>query len=150
MSEIGSSPIRCVIRPSVLLTAFLFVGHLVALLGLLLLALAVPWKLGLGLLLAASACHSIYRVWHPLVDELIASADGRLSLEWKGQEPQVVGVSEQTLVLPWLIVLRFIRDGERLTDSLVLPIDGLMQRDSHRLLRRWLRWRIAAKLRAGC
>lgn len=145
MSEIGSSPIRCTIRPSVLLTAFLFSGHLVAFLGLLPLALAVLWKLALGLLLVASASYCMYRAWHPLVDELIADADGRLSLEWKGQESQVVEISELTLVLPWLIVLRFRLDGERLTKSLVLPVDGLMQRDNHRLLRRWLRWRSAVK-----
>lgn len=149
MSEIGSSPIRCAIRPSVLLTAFLFSGHLVALLGLLPLAVPVPWKLGLGLLLAASACQSMYRVWHPLVNELVAGSDGRLSLEWKGYEPQVVEVSEQTLVLPWLIVLRFRLGGQHQAKSLVLPADGLMPRVTHRLLRRWLLWRIAAKDTAG-
>jgi hypothetical protein len=149
MSEIGSSPIRCAIRPSVLLTAFLFFGHLIAFLELMALALAVSWKLALGLLLAASACHSVYQVWHPRVDELIADANGLLGLVWKGQEPQLIEVSEETLVLPWLIVLRFRLNGERLAKSLVLPLDGLGQRDNHRLLRRWLRWRLAVKQAAG-
>ncbi|HEX5394307.1 MAG TPA: protein YgfX [Rhodocyclaceae bacterium] len=145
MSATGSSPIRCAIRPSVFLTAFLFVGHMAALIGLLPLELAAPLKLGLALLLGASAFHSVYRVWHPFVAGLVAGSDGRLSLEWKGQEPQVVEVSEQTLVLPWLIVLRFRLVGDRLAKGLVLPVDGVSPRDAHRLLRRWLRWRMTAK-----
>lgn len=137
----GAAPVQCSIRPSASLAAFLFLGHLSALA----VAVCVPvpsllqWGLAFAVLLSLLYFFRWYR--QPSIIGLKACGDGRLQIELAASgEPVDVMVSAQTVVLPWLILLRvqFPKPfGER---SLVLPRDRITPADAHRRLRRWLLW----------
>lgn len=138
---IDGASLQCAVRPSVLLTAFLFFMHLLSFV-ILLPVLSLPWqgRAGLALVLAGSLAHCFRQFWKPRVTRLVAGSDGSLRIDLAdGSELCEVRVLSQSLVLPWLVILCFRRSNGRLAQSLVLPSDALIPADSHRLLRRWLR-----------
>lgn len=124
------------VAPSRSLRWALVALHLLAGLAVLLADLAWPWRLALLLVVIASLA-APGRM--PGGTTLRCQADGRLSVR-RGDDWEPVELLADTVVLPWLIVLRYRGTGQAgVVTCLVLP-DGLGH-DEHRQLRVWLRWR---------
>jgi len=136
MGRFASRPLA--LRPSVSLTAFLFVGHGVAMAAVWPLMAVVPllWLLPVPLLISLAV--QCWKVWHPPVPLL--GMEGRtLQLGMVDGSWLEGRVLAHSVVLPWLMVLHIRIDGYRRDKVFVLPIDALGT-ESHRLLRRWVLW----------
>ena len=126
------------LRPSVSLTAFLFVGHGVAMASVWPLMAVVPLLWLLPVLLLISLAGQCWKVWHPPVHLL--GMEGRTLQLGMADGSWLKGlVLAHSVVLPWLMVLHIRIDGCRRDKVFVLPIDALGN-ESHRLLRRWVLW----------
>jgi len=126
------------LRPSVSLTAFLFVGHGVAMAAVWPLMAVVPLLWLLPVLLLISLAVQCWKVWHPPVPLL--GMEGRTLQLGMADGSWLEGlVLAHSVVLPWLIVLHIRIDRCRRDKVFVLPIDAL-GKESHRMLRRWVLW----------
>ncbi len=121
-------------RDSAIVRGGLWGLHACALAALLYASLPTPAHLAGTLALAASGLLNLRRSAPP---SLRCQADGRLEVR-RGAEWQAASVLPESVVLPWLIVLRWRENGRR--HSLPLPADALSA-PVHRRLRVWLRWK---------
>lgn len=139
-------PHRLVIRPSRCLALILALLHLAALGSLMPLDIPVWLKWALAAVLAASFVASIRR--HALhqaassVRELVLKSDGGIEGLRRDGGRFDAGVSAQTTVLPWLIVILLEIPGLRRGHPVVVLPDALTAED-WRTLRAWLRWKVS-------
>jgi hypothetical protein len=106
--------------------------------GLSLLRLPLPVKLGIWFVLTLSLSRLVWLRRLSLPAALKLQADGKLALIDSQGVAMECRVQPETTVMPWLIVLRYKAPGK--SQSLVLPVDALGS-EAHRQLRTWLRWR---------
>jgi toxin CptA len=128
-------PLPLVIETRASATArFLLVAaHLAALAALFLALLPLPLRL-LGCVALAASLGLIWR--RPASSRLRGKGDGQMEI-WRAAAWQPLELRADSVVLPWLIVLRW-REG-RTRRGLALPADALAP-DDHRRLRVWLQW----------
>ena len=125
-------------RRSRVLVVAVLAAHLVAALGLLL--VAPGWALkaaGCAVLVASSA----FALRRPDIGTLTLRVDGRIEIGRHDGSVAEASVEPATTVVSWLVVLVY-RIGGRI-EALVLPPDTLTD-DAHRELRLWLRWKAAS------
>ncbi|GAB2181604.1 hypothetical protein DLREEDagrD3_18270 [Denitratisoma sp. agr-D3] len=133
------APFRFAIRPSASLTAFLFFGHALALAVAVLLPLSALSHAGLAAAVLVSLGWQVRQGRRPVVIGLEIGPGAALS--WQGVDGawQTGSLRGQSLVLPYLVLLRVGAPEGGRTVSLVLPPDAVGE-DAHRQLRRWLLW----------
>lgn len=124
------------LQPSRWLRRATAVLHLLAGAAILLADLPV-WLAGLLLLAVAASLAHARRL--PPSTALRCRADGSLAMR-AGDDWQAVDLLPDSLVLAWLVVLRYRHPGRRWADTLVVLPDGLAA-DDFRHLRVWLKWR---------
>jgi hypothetical protein len=118
------------------LDAALTIGHVVVGAGLAPIPAPTIAKLVAWAILALSLAR-ILSLRRKLVG-LKLKANGKLDVIREDDQLIDCGVSPETSVFPWLVVLR-LKAGNT-TETLVMPQDSLGT-EGHRQLRTWLRWR---------
>lgn len=142
-------PVTFALRPSVTLTAALFLIHGLAVIMVAVTDLHLVIKFALWIALAFSSWRSV--LVHALhldtrgLAAITLRSDGELEIEYRDGEFAKVLVDECTTVFSWLVVLLMRRDGRLL--AVTLPNDTLGV-NAQRQLRLWLRWVADARSRA--
>jgi toxin CptA len=137
---VNASPITLAVLGSRRLVAALCAAHALAGFGLPPTELPLAVKLALAAILALSLLIAVRRIGR--ITALTLHADGRVSLLRRDGRAFDGQVDPATTVFPWLVVL-LVKTAEK-TEALVLPVDAL-DRDGHRQLRLWLRWKANAE-----
>lgn len=130
------------IRPSRRLHIASTAVHLLACVAVLLAELAV-WFQGVALVAVVASLVNSLRPASVL--GLRCQADGGLAIRLDG-DWLTVAIAPVTVVLSWLVVLRYRRTAAAREETVVILPDGL-DRDDFRRLRVWLKWR--ARLEGG-
>ncbi|MDR2239490.1 MAG: hypothetical protein LBE33_03525 [Zoogloeaceae bacterium] len=139
-------PHRLALRSSALLGAILSLLHLAALGGLWPLPIPVWIKLALAAAVVISLVLAVRR--HALrsdsasVRELVLKNDGTVEGLRNDGVRFEAGISAQTAILSWLIVILLDVPGTRRPRPLVILPDALSAEDG-RCLRAWLRWKFS-------
>jgi hypothetical protein len=125
-------------RPSRVLFVAIIAGHLGAAVAVGVTSIAF-WGIGLSwLLIAASLRHTLRHLWLERPITIVLRQDGRMEIELASGRRDEARVANNTVVLPWMILLAC-ECGDR-RRFLTLPADSL-DAESLRMLRLWLRWR---------
>ncbi len=132
------APLSVSLKPSRRLLAIQSAAHVLAIAAVL--ASTLPSWLGVVILLAIGASLARLRRRLP-VENLVLHGDGRLETVGTDGTVSEVLVHPHTLVLSFLVVLRYRQQGR--PNSVTLLGDSLAPED-FRQLRLWLRWRSTA------
>lgn len=122
--------------PSRRLARFLIILHLLALATVLTACLPLPVRWGLLGALLAHALHSHRRLsarYPGRIVQLHLESDGRAGLVNRDGRKREGVLCPDTLVTPWLVILRFRIMGRFRKESLVIPRDALTAEESRRL-----------------
>lgn len=103
----------------------------------------LPWPWRAALLLAIVASSSAVLGSGRASGVLRCQGKGGVA-QWQGEDWVTVEVLPETVVLPWLVVLRYRVVGRRRATTLVIA-RGELAADDFRRLKVWLRWRPGSK-----
>jgi hypothetical protein len=134
-------PLELALRPSRIYAGCLLLAHGLALAGIWLAALPMAIQLMVtGVLMVGATVFG--RKAKSVVSGLRVNRTGQVEIHIHQSGWQPANITGQVIVLPWLISLRLVREGEK-KDRLTIWPDSADE-NRQRRLRAWLRWGLRA------